>query len=138
MQPHQTLTSPYSLADDLVETFLNIALPRFPAFDANELRARLREPDTHPAGPVEHPLLALAMAFGARFSDHPAVEADRQELTVRDQQEHGIGNRPPRSRIIQLLVMRAREVIEVHKCHRVRHAPNALVLVLAESLFGRE
>ena len=126
------------LADDLLETYFSIAHPRWPAFDPGHLKARFQSPDTHPDGPAEQPLIALCIAFGARFSDHPVIEADRNELAQRDEVQFGPGVRPPRSRLVQLLVIRCREVVEAHKCHRVRKLLNALILVNLEGLLGRK
>ncbi|ORX33743.1 hypothetical protein BD324DRAFT_638421 [Kockovaella imperatae] len=125
------------LADDLFESYFSIAHPRFPAFNPDQFKAQYQEPDTHPDGPVDHALLAVSIAFGARFSDHPVIESDRAECTARDESEFGAGIRPPRSRIVQLLVVRAREVVEAQKSHRVRKLLNALILVNLESLLGQ-
>ena len=107
-------------------------------FDPPSIRARLANPDTHPQGPVPHNLLAVLIAFGARFSDHPVINADREECMGRDEAAYGAGQRPPRSRIVQLLVIRAREVLDVQKTMRISTINNTQVLVLAEALFARE
>jgi hypothetical protein len=103
-------------------------------FDPIDIRARIASPDTHPDGPLPHALLAVAIAFGARFSDHPAINKDREECTSKD----GRHDRRMRSRIVQLLVIRAREVAEARKTHRVRSLDNVRVLVLLESMTARE
>lgn len=51
---------------------------------------------------------------------------------------HGPGQRPPRSRLVQLLVVRAREVVEVQKTYRIGGLLSIQVLVLMESLLARE
>jgi hypothetical protein len=56
----------------------------------------------------------------------------------RDEAAHGLGQRPPRSRMIQLLVIRAREVVEAQKTHRIKSVLNVHVLSLMESLLARE
>lgn len=127
------------LADDLVDTFFSLVHPRFAMLDPPNIRARLSSPDTHPDGPVPHGLLAVAIAFGGRFSDHSIINADREECMTRDEMEHGgPGKAPPRSRLVQLLVVRAREVVEVQKTHRVGSLVNVQVLIMVEALLARE
>lgn len=104
--------------------------------DPVSIRARLASPDTHPEGPVPHGLLAVMMAFGARFSDHAVINTDREECMDRDERAFGAGQRPPRSRITQLLVIRAREVVEIQKTHRIATMTNIQILVLAELMLG--
>jgi len=123
----------YRLADDLVDTFFSIAHPRFPMFDPMNIRERLTAPDTHPEGPLGHNLIAVAIAFGARFSDHPTINKDREEFTGRDITR----DRRPRSRLVQLLVVRTREVAETTKTHRIRTLDNVRVLVLLEAMSAR-
>ena len=115
-----------------METFLSIVHIRFPILDPEDIRNRFASPDTHPAGPISHPLLAVALAFGARFSDNPAIAADREEISTREQ---GIRTR---SRLVQLLVLRAREVCEMRKIHRIVTEENCATLILLEPLLGRE
>ena len=126
------------LADDLVESFFSLAHPRFAMFDPIHIRARLAQPDAHSDGAVPHNLLAIAIAFGARFSDHPAIDADREECLHRDETISGPGHKPPRSRMIQMLIIRAREVIEVQKTFRIPTLNNVQVLIIAEALIGSE
>ena len=98
------------------------------------VRARIASPDMHPEGPLPHNLLAVAIAFGARFSEHPAIDKDREECTARDKR-HDLRTR---SRMVQLLVIRAREVAETWKTHRIRSLDNVRVLVLLETMSARE
>lgn len=107
--------------------------------DPVNIRARLSAPDTHPDGPVPHNLLAVAIAFGGRLSEHSIVNADREECMTRDEASYGgAGRMPPRSRLAQLLIIRAREVVEVQKTHRIGSLGNSQVLVMLESLLARE
>ena len=107
--------------------------------DLSNIRARLSSPDTHPDGPVPHNLLAVAIAFGGRFSDHGIINSDREECMTRDEADQGRPGRvPPRSRLVQLLVIRAREVVEVQKTHRMASLGNVQVLILLEHLLARE
>lgn len=126
------------LTDDLVESFFSIVHPRFAMYDPVAIRARLAAPDTHQDGPLPHNLLAVAIAVGARFSDHPVISADRTACRDRDVRQYGEGKCPPRSRLVQMLVIRAREVVEVNKTHRIACLNNVQVLILAEAMCGRE
>lgn len=132
------LSTDRRLADDLVDTFSTVVHPRFPLLDLFNIRARLASPDTHPDGPVPHNLLAVAIAFGGRFSDHSIINHDREECMTRDETNQGRPGRvPPRSRLVQLLVVRAREVVEVQKTHRIGSLVNVQVLTLLEYLVAR-
>ncbi|EIW70020.1 hypothetical protein TREMEDRAFT_30253, partial [Tremella mesenterica DSM 1558] len=135
-QAHLKLTDEgyKDFADDLIETFFSIVHIRFPMLDGLLLRARLTEPDTHPKGPVSHGLVAVAIAWGSRFSDHPTIIADRQEVSARDQK----GSGRSRSRICQLLVIRAREVVEASKMLRIPSVEAAQTLMLLEPLVARD
>ena len=110
-------------------------------------------PDTHPAGPVPHAMLAIAVAMGARFSDNPIIAHDRDEISERDEEAHlremsqtdVLTTRErerqrgrTRSRIVQLLVARAREVAEACKTHRIANLENCQMLSLLEVLLGRK
>jgi hypothetical protein len=119
------------LAEDLLETFLSIVHIRFPILDPEDVRTRFASPDTHPNGPLSHALLAVSLAFGARFSDNPAISSDRAEISMREAGER------TRSRIVQLMVVRTREVCEVRKIHRIVTNENCATLVLLEPLLGR-
>lgn len=83
-------------------------------------------------------MLAVAIAFGSRFSAHPIINDDREECMGRDEVAYGAGKRPPRSRIVQLLVIRAREVVEAQKTYRIGNLNNVQVLFYTEFLVARE
>ena len=122
------------LADDLIETFFSIVYPRFPIFESEHFRARFASSDTDPAGPLPHNLVAIVIAFGAHFSDNPVIEKDKMECTARDKRK----DQRSRSRIIQLLVIRAREVVETTKTHRLPSVDNVRVLLLLEIMTSRK
>lgn len=119
-----------SMAIELIDSYFTIVDPRFPILDAHEFMARFQAPNTHPLGPLHHALLATVLAFGARFVDHAVFQADRDESTARDVDAGGRS----RSRLVQLLVIRAREVMEMHKACRVATIENAQTLILMEAL----
>ncbi|WVQ78529.1 hypothetical protein IAT38_000615 [Cryptococcus sp. DSM 104549] len=133
------------LVNDLIDMYFAVAHPRNPCFDPPTFRARFRSPGTHPQGPLAHSVLAVALAWGTRFSDHRVVAADRAECTARDtraasggssREGGGEGGRE-RSRLMQLAVIRAREVAEVNKTFRVPTMENVQALINIENLLGR-
>lgn len=121
------------MAEDLLDTYYSIVHIRFPILDPDEFRARFNEPDSG-EGPIYHPLLAVALAWGARFSDHPMIAADRDEMSTRRGGQEG----PERSRLVQLMIIRAREVAEVNKAFRIANLDNVRLAILMESLLARE
>lgn len=118
-----------------MDTFFAIANPRFAMLDQALMRAQTQNPNTHPNGPVYLPYLALALSFGAKFSDHHTINADRRECTARDR-----GDWPgrPRSRLVQLLCIRTREVAEAHKVQRVPCLENVQTAFMLQLLVSRE
>lgn len=83
-----------------------------------------------------HPLLAVALAWGARFSECPTLTSDREEVSARDGTSALKGF--TRCRMVQLLVIRAREVSEVCKVFRNAKIENVQVGILLEPLLARE
>jgi hypothetical protein len=77
-------------------------------------------------------LLAVALAWGARFSESNILVSDREEMTARDQRGGS------RCRVVQLLVIRAREVGEVWKAFRSAKMDNVVLGILMEPLFARK
>ena len=126
------------MTDDFIDSFFSFAHPRFGVFDDAVVWQRLANPDAY-GGPLSHQIIATMIAFGARFSDHPVLVADREECIARDKAAGGGVNAVvPRSRIGQLLVIRSREVVEENKSHRVICLDNAKVLFLLETTLARE
>jgi hypothetical protein len=123
------------LADELLDSFFSITHIRYPLLDPDRFRAQFAEPDTHPDGPIYHPLLAVALAWGARFSENPILLADRGEISARDPEANAKGF--TRSRMAQLLVIRGREVLEVCKVFRYAKMENVQVGILMEPLIAR-
>ncbi|WVQ98940.1 hypothetical protein IAU59_006072 [Kwoniella sp. CBS 9459] len=123
------------LADDLIETFFSIVHPRGPILlNTDELRSRFASPDTHPSGPVTHALLAVILGWGARFSEHPVIISDREEVSARDML---IKPGRKRSRLVSLIVIRAREVAEWNRITRLPSLENSQTLFFLESLLAR-
>ena len=70
-------------------------------------------------------LVATVLAWGAKFSEHPLLVADR---------EAGGGQ----SRLARMLVNRAREVAEAEKVHRISSVDHVVIALLIEPLQSRE
>lgn len=126
-----------SLAEDLLDTYFSIVHIRLPLLEPEDFRARFIDPDCHPDGPLYHPLLAVALAWGARFSDHPIINADREETSAQPSGS-SMPSQPSRSRMVQMLVIRAREVAEVNKAFRNAKVENVRLAILLEPLLARE
>jgi hypothetical protein len=116
----------------LLDSFFQITHIRYPLLDPDQFRAQFNDPDTHPDGALYHPLLAVVLAWGARFSESNILVADREEMVARDQK--GVS----RCRVVQLLVIRAREVGEVWKAFRNAKMDNVILGILMEPLLARE
>ncbi|OXG21701.1 hypothetical protein C366_01384 [Cryptococcus neoformans Tu401-1] len=130
------------LADDLIDSFFSVAHIRNPCYDPPTFRARLYTPNTHPQGPIPHPILATALAWGARFSDHPVIQQDRDECSQRRSsgEEHGVqekGRGRKRSRLMQMAVIRAREVCEICRIWRIPSIDNVKALLNLDGLLGQ-
>ncbi|OXB38805.1 hypothetical protein J007_01408 [Cryptococcus neoformans] len=130
------------LADDLIDSFFSVAHIRNPCYDPPTFRARLYTPNTHPQGPIPHPILATALAWGARFSDHPVIQQDRDECSQRRSagEEHGVqekGRGRKRSRLVQMAVIRAREVCEICRIWRIPSIDNVKALLNLDGLLGQ-
>ncbi|GMK54988.1 hypothetical protein CspeluHIS016_0200440 [Cutaneotrichosporon spelunceum] len=118
------------VGSDLVETFFQVVHSRFPILEEAKFKARYSDSDSVMRSPLPHALLAVVIAFGARFTEHATFQADREEVSGREAE-------PGRSRISQLLVIRAREVVEATKAFRVATLANAQTLMILEGLVGQ-
>ncbi|KAL5482795.1 hypothetical protein ACEPAI_9390 [Sanghuangporus weigelae] len=111
---------------DLVEVFFQICHTRLPLLNPEQFRSRLKYalspgPKTTSEKPLHPALLATVIAWGAKFSEHPLLVADRQ----------GAGGQ---SRLARMLVMRAREVAEAEKVHRISTIDHIVIALLIEPL----
>ena len=125
-----THTPPPRFALALVEVFFQICHTRLPLLNPDQFRSRLKlalAPQQPPA-PAEKPLhpalLATVIAWGAKFSEHPLLVADRE----------GAGGQ---SRLARMLVNRAREVAEAEKVHRISTVDHVVIALLIEPLQNR-
>ncbi|THH09267.1 hypothetical protein EW146_g8729 [Bondarzewia mesenterica] len=124
---------------DLVEVYFQIVHTRLPFLNPTHFRARLNvnvpqatagqytgggggvtEDPLHPA------LMATVIAWGAKFSEHSLLVADRAQ------------NRMRQSALAKTLINRAREVAEALKVHRVPAAEHVVIALLIEPLQSQE
>jgi hypothetical protein len=122
---------------DLVEVYFQVVHTRLPFLNPAHFRARLNvnvpqyasiyansssasgasaEETLHPA------LMATVVAWGAKFSEHPLLVADRLNSPTRQ------------SSLAKMLIVRAREVAEALKVHRVPAAEHVVIALLIEPL----
>ncbi|WRT67323.1 uncharacterized protein IL334_004293 [Kwoniella shivajii] len=124
----------HDLADDLIDTFFSIVRPRIPLVNQRLFRERYTSPHDHPSGHIPHPLLAIVLAWGAKFSEHPTISADREECSSRDGDSF---RGRQRSRLVSLIIIRTREIAERNKITRIPNMENTLSCFLLENLLGR-
>ena len=75
--------------------------------------------------PLHPALMATVIAWGAKFSEHPLLVADRAQTSMRQ------------SALAKALIDRAREVAEALKVHRVPAAEHVVIALLLEPLQSR-
>ncbi|PWN41208.1 hypothetical protein IE81DRAFT_315545, partial [Ceraceosorus guamensis] len=147
------------LCNDLVDTYFKLVHIRYPVLDAEAFLQKYRE------GNPPDVLLAVILAWGAKYSESPIIVADRKEtaaqLTPRQQQRraaaaHAEGKDavmarsqpvrdvsvPPephsllgRSRIAEDLIVKAQEVLDRNKAHRIATMDNAKACLIIQALF---
>jgi hypothetical protein len=115
---------------DLVEVYFQIVHTRLPLLNPLQFRARLnlqatgqrpilssskQEEPLHPA------LIATVIAWGAKFSEHPLLVADRQR-------------NGGQSLLARTLIDRCREIAEATKVHRIPHKDHVVIALLIETL----
>ena len=121
---------------DLVEVYFQVVHTRLPFLNPTHFRARLNVnvPQyasiyaNNPSNADEtlHPaLMATVVAWGAKFSEHPLLVADRLNSPTRQ------------SGLAKTLIGRAREVAEALKVHRVPAAEHVVIALLIEPLQSR-
>nr|XP_019013725.1 uncharacterized protein I206_01796 [Kwoniella pini CBS 10737]OCF52506.1 hypothetical protein I206_01796 [Kwoniella pini CBS 10737] len=122
------------LVDDLIDTFFSIVQPRYTMIDSTLFRERFAMGSNHRLGNISHALLAIVLTYGARFSDHPVLQADGEECSLRDGVHMKNRNR---SRLVGLMVIRTREIAERSKIFRVASMENTHSCFLLEHLLGQ-
>ncbi|GHJ86548.1 hypothetical protein NliqN6_2950 [Naganishia liquefaciens] len=117
------------LATDLVETYFQICHIRAPLLDPTTFRHRFTNPHG-PEGPPSPSIIACVLAWGAKFSEHPLIVADRESCSA-----ELTGGRK-RSRLAQLMACRAQEVLETHKVFRTPSLESLQASLMMVSLAG--
>lgn len=108
---------------DLVEVFFQIVHTRIPLLNPAQFRNRLQLSLSQPSGknPLHPALVATVLAWGAKFSEHPLLVADRR--------------RPGGQRLLaQELIDRARNLAEALKVHRIPTPDHVVIGLLIEPL----
>ncbi|KIO24240.1 hypothetical protein M407DRAFT_26355 [Tulasnella calospora MUT 4182] len=125
-------------AYDLIEVYMQICHTRQPILDPKEFRARFRhslptslipsqsitaDSPTPPGNfePIPPALLAVVIAWGSKFSEHPLILMDRN-------QNGG------RSRISRALVTRAFEIAEAERVYRITTPENIITCMVIEGI----
>ena len=98
---------------------LNVDVPQYASVYANATSGGNAEEPLHPA------LMATVIAWGAKFSEHPLLVADRLNSSTRQ------------SGLAKTLIVRAREIAEALKVHRVPAAEHVVIALLIEPLQSR-
>lgn len=100
------------LAADLIETYFQIVHIRFPLIDPDLFRKQFANP-SGPHGPPLAALVATVLGWGAKYSEHPIVTADREECS------RNLHNGRQRSRLVQVMTCRAQQILETDKLARL-------------------
>ncbi|CUA71603.1 multidrug resistance regulator 2 [Candida albicans SC5314] [Rhizoctonia solani] len=117
---------------DLIDVYFQICHTRLPILDPHNFRTRFKY--SLPQAPLPPPLpvrdieplpfalIAVVLAWGAKFSEHPIIVHDR-------------GSSKDKSSILaRALVRRAREVAEAERIFRIATPDNAIICLLLEPL----
>ncbi len=113
---------------DLVEVFFQIVHTRLPLLNPEQFRnsLRLHPSSTSVPGKHLHPaLVATVISWGAKFSEHPLLVADR---------EHNAGQ----SHLAKTLIDRTREIAEALRVHRIPKDEHVVIGLLIEPLQSRK
>jgi hypothetical protein len=118
----------YRFALDLVEVFFQIVHLRLPLLNPSLFRLRLNlegRPQQSSLKPLHPALVATVLAWGAKFSEHSLLVADRRRPSGQ-------------SHLAKALVDRARDLAESMKVHRIPNADNVVIALLIEPLQNRQ
>lgn len=102
---------------------------RTPYIVDKNVRHRWHNPQSS-KGPLPNIAIALILAWGARFSEHPIIVQDREECS------RGLPNGRKRSRIVELLTFRYERIVELDALYRVYNVQNVLGVLSLISLKG--
>jgi hypothetical protein len=110
-----------------VEVFFQIVHTRIPLLNPAQFRSRLQLSLSQSSGknPLHPALVATVLAWGAKFSEHPLLVADRRRLG---------GQRL----LAKELIDRARNLAEALKVHRIPTPDHVVIGLLIEPLQSRQ
>ncbi|CED85154.1 Zn(2)-C6 fungal-type DNA-binding domain [Phaffia rhodozyma] len=132
---HLSLNDPalrIELAKDLVESYIMIVQIRVPLIDPEFIRSQLDPDESNKHS--SNVLMAVVLAYGAKFSEHQIIIDDREETTLMNAQRDGRETGRMKSRLVSLLTARAQEVLETHRIYRVASLENVQAALLMEGL----
>lgn len=66
-------------ASDLIETYFSVVHARFPVLNPQSFRKRYYDRSSEHGGPPDDTLVAILLAWGAKFSENPLIAQDREE-----------------------------------------------------------
>jgi hypothetical protein len=110
-----------------VEVFFQIVHTRIPLLNPAQFRSRFQQSLSQPSSdnPLHPALVATVLAWGAKFSEHPLLVADRR---------HPGGQRL----LAKELINRARDLAEALKVHRIPTPDHVVIGLLIEPLQNRQ
>ncbi|KAL1713034.1 hypothetical protein EV715DRAFT_212549 [Schizophyllum commune] len=116
------------LAADLAEVYLQIVHPRLPLLNPARLRAQIRaQPFRTTPLPIHPALLAVVLAWGAKFAEHPLLLADR-----------ALPAHNGASFLASALIARTRALAEALAVHRIPSPDHILCALLLEPLQSQD
>lgn len=119
------------LANDLIETYFQIVQIRMPFVRAHLFKRRYDNPGG-PEGPNSNLSIAMVLAWGARFSEHPIIVQDRIESSA------GLPNGRKRSRLVLLLTMRYQWIMDHEGADKVVSLDNMIAQCSMGALRGAD
>lgn len=167
-------TARQEFVSGLLETYFSTVHIRYPIIDPQEFLQRFHYGSPDLGGPPPDVLIAVLLAWGAKFSTHPIIMADRREtahdeLTPSQRLKRSIVNplasmgtsqgtadavQPGRlesgpesrdanrvmgrSRIAEDLIVKAQEVLDRNKAHRIASMDNAKAAIIIQALFWQQ
>lgn len=157
-------TARHEFVSSLLETYFSTVHIRYPILDPQEFSQRFHHHSTETGGPPSDVLIAVLLAWGAKFSTHPIILADRREAANEElsptqvqkrtaaneradgkkrngeasvntnNRNKGIG----RSRIAEDLIVKAQEVLDRNKAHRIATMDNTKAALIIQALFWQQ
>lgn len=175
-------TARQEFVSSLLETYFSTVHIRYPVLDPQEFLQRFHYQTPELGGAPPDVLTAVLLAWGAKFSTHPIIVADRRETAhdeltptqrLRRSVNNPLANRAlasshgessssrsgtgssgkgestapelrdaskvmGRSRIAEDLIVKAQEVLDRNKAHRIANIDNAKAAIIVQALFWQQ